>query len=656
MKVNPIKTTLYSSVLLAGIATTGLAAADEVTSAPVTTGGAQGETATTETSANLVQTTGDAPIVTPISGTEVTETSETDTSIKTTTTVVAEVSNPDFDNAVATAQATAAASVDVADVKAVQEKAIEDAKVAASTAVANNSLTADEANAALLAAQEKVAVTGGFTVSQEAAVQHPSVLSANNDNKVQTSALTSAVANYNQKLVDYKAQLDKYYQDALAYAAWEKAYKDYTGGASTRLLTKRLAEQATGLIYKTEADATMTVDSSTGSVDYLDKTIQGGHSVDAILEQYNTNRYLASDFNPVNGTQYTINADGEYTEDVWLKMATGQTLTVTYNNLVGTSYNGTPVKKIVATYTLVEAPSTDGSAIVKIYHDPTKTMFIGAQTDDETKKLHVKMDLNFFDSESATTPLDLSDNASVMSISSLNHWVTEHGDHIEKVGLNGNEYIQIPGSSVTMHADGFAYSTNDNEFVANGARFNSDPTIDPTTGEVLDEGWDAINADGTPRATNAYYGSAAMVFKGAPIDFIVSGNKQNIPTAYWFATDSSIAVPELPEEPEKPLVPDTVAVSVSYHKNLAPIASSNEKPKPQVPTEPEEPTPGKPVTPTPGKPVTPTATSVKGQVSKTATETLPETGESSQQVAVAGAGLVASAMTLLGMSTYKRKH
>ena len=90
--------------------------------------------------------------------------------------------------------------------------------------------------------------------------------------------------------------------------------------------------------------------------------------------------------------------------------------------------------------------------------------------------------------------------------------------------MNGNEYVQIPGSSITLHEDGYAYATNDNEFVANGSRFNSDPTVDPTTGEVTDEGWDAINPDGTPRTKNAYYGAAATIFKGEPMDFIAGGN------------------------------------------------------------------------------------------------------------------------------------
>ena len=395
----------------------------------------------------------------------------------------------------------------------------------------------------------------------------------------------------------------------------------------------------------------MTVENSAGSVDYLDKTIQSGHSVDDILEQFNTSRYIPSDFSAANGSQYTINADGEYTEDVWLKMATGQTLTVTYNNLNGTSFNGTPVKKIVATYTLVETPSTDGSAIVKLYHDPTKTLFIGSQTDDTNKKLHVKMNLNFFDSESSVTPLDLSKNGSVLSISSLNHWNTELGNHIEKVGLNGNEYVQIPGSSITLHEDGYAYATNDNEFVANGSRFNSDPTVDPTTGEVTDEGWDAINPDGTPRTKNAYYGAAATIFKGEPMDFIVSGNNLNVPTAYWFATNSTVVVPELPEEPNKPVLPNTVSAKVTYHKNFVSVEETTEKPKPQVPTTPAEPTPGKPVTST-SVPVIPTSVPVKEEA-----PTLPATGEKSTAASVAaGAAMVTSALALFGISTYKRKH
>ena len=277
MKVNPFKTTLYSSVLLAGLAATSLASADEAKDVTATTDtDATVSNTAAESSANLVKTTGDAAVVTTVPGTEEKTTTETDTTVKTTTKAIAEVSNPDFDNAVEAATTTAAASKDSADVKAVQDQAAKDAQEASNTVVSENKLTREEADAALTSAKANVVATGGFTATEEAGVKHTSVEAANNDNKVQTTALTTAVSEYKQKLADYKTQLDKYYQDVLAYAAWEKAYKEYTGGTTARLLTKGLAENATGLIYKTESNATMTVENSAGSVDYLDKTIQSG--------------------------------------------------------------------------------------------------------------------------------------------------------------------------------------------------------------------------------------------------------------------------------------------------------------------------------------------------------------------------------------------
>ena len=112
MKVNPFKTTLYSSVLLAGLAATSVAAADEAKDATVATDtDATVSNATAESSANLVKTTGDAAVVTTVPGTEETTTTETATTVKTTTKAIAEVSNPDFDNAVAAAKTTAAAKI-----------------------------------------------------------------------------------------------------------------------------------------------------------------------------------------------------------------------------------------------------------------------------------------------------------------------------------------------------------------------------------------------------------------------------------------------------------------------------------------------------------------------------------------------------------------
>ncbi len=108
--------------------------------------------------------------------------------------------------------------------------------------------------------------------------------------------------------------------------------------------------------------------------------------------------------------------------------------------------------------------------------------------------------------------------------------------------------------------------------------------------------------------------------------------------------DSSVIVPELPEEPNKPVLPNTVSAKVTYHKNFVSVEETTEKPKPQVPTTPAE--------PTPGKPVTPTSVPVKEEA-----PTLPATGEKSTAAsAAAGAAMVTSALALFGISTYKRKH
>ena len=65
-----------------------------------------------------------------------------------------------------------------------------------------------------------------------------------------------------------------------------------------------------------------------------------------------------------------------------------------------------------------------------------------------------------------------------------------------------------------------------------------------------------------------YYGAAATIFKGEPMDFIVSGNNLNVPTAYWFATNSTVVVPELPEEPNKPVLPNTVSAPYILPQDL----------------------------------------------------------------------------------------
>ncbi len=143
-----------------------------------------------------------------------------------------------------------------------------------------------------------------------------------NTNKVQTTALTTAVSEYNQKLADYKTQLEKYYQDVLAYAAWENHTRNMLLVEQIAcLLTKGLAENATGLIYKTDSTLLWLLKTSAGSADYLDKQSQSGLPVDEIWTIQHISVTLWAYLVQLT-VQYIITLY-EYTEDAWLKMGYG---------------------------------------------------------------------------------------------------------------------------------------------------------------------------------------------------------------------------------------------------------------------------------------------------------------------------------------------
>lgn len=134
MKVNSFKTTLYLSVLLAGLAATSLAAADEAKDVTATTDtDVTVSNTTAESSANLVKTTGDEAVVTTVPGTEETTTTETDTTEKLQRKLLQKFQ--------------ILTSKDSTDVKAVQDQVAKDAQEASNTAVSKNKLTREEADA-----------------------------------------------------------------------------------------------------------------------------------------------------------------------------------------------------------------------------------------------------------------------------------------------------------------------------------------------------------------------------------------------------------------------------------------------------------------------------------------------------------------------------
>ena len=522
--------------------------------------------------------------------------------------------------------------------------------------VGNTTVTTSDVTSQELEDAKAAAQNANLNVTETPAVKQPSVAAADADNKAQAQKINQAVADYDKAKTQY-AQDQKQYQQDLAdyntqkseYDAKKKAYDDYQQQVASGQGAGRV-EKAQGLIFESEPKATVTIQ---GVTDYLDKAARAAHQTDDILEQFNTDKYTDSEF--------TLNNPYDPNEDTWFKMAVGDTIAVTYENIVNSSYNKQKISKVVTTYKLNSSTNKDGTAIVELFHDPTKTIFIGAQTSNTGRndKISVTMQITFFDENGKA--IDLSDNRSIMSLSSLNHWTADYGDHVEKVELGNNEFIQIPGSSISLHGNEI-YSINDNQYKKNGATFDGDG----------DDGWDAVNADGDPRSATAYYGAGAMTYKGEPFTFTVGGNDQGLPTAIWFATNSTVAVPENPgEEPKKPSEPNLEKPTVTWHKNFV-VESKQEDVPPVTPPE----TPEKPVTPQttpPTRPNTPTPDAPKSSVPNKPTSfrparkdevrvrkreyqpSLPQTGDDNQ-TSLFALGLVSTAFAAAtAIAAYRRK-
>ncbi|MFC2400225.1 MAG: GbpC/Spa domain-containing protein [Streptococcus sobrinus] len=491
------------------------------------------------------------------------------------------------------------------------------------------------------------------TISQGETKTYDTVEEADAANKAQAQEIQNTLAQYQKDVADYKEKLanynkanEEYVAAKAAYDEKVKAYNDYQAKVKD-LTNPENAEVAKGLVFNNEPNAVVSVD---GVKQYVTKEAQGKHVQDEILQQFNTDKYSDSDFTSEN--PYAPN------EDSWFKMNVGDTVTATYTNLGNAEYLGTKIGKVVTTYKLTDSTSNDGSAIVKLYHDPTKTIFIGAQTsNDPSKAIKADIQVKFYDENGNL--ININGDNSVISLASLNHWTTQYGDHVEKVlNIGNNKFVAFNGSSIKLNADGAIYSPNDNEFVNNGAALNSD-------GE---NGWDKINADGEKRTTSSTYGAAAMTYDGEPFSISASGNNAEVPTAIWFAVNS-FAVQQPGEAPVAPVMPKLDAAKVVVNRANVKQTVDNKtpepkpgKPTPENPTTPETP---KSTTPTPEKPATPVKpqapSTTKEVVPKTETPTatsqraqtaqvLPQTGDAnSYGLAAFGAGIVAfSTLTLLG--------
>ncbi|WP_105145588.1 SspB-related isopeptide-forming adhesin [Streptococcus suis] len=240
-----------------------------------------------------------------------------------------------------------------------------------------------------------------------------------------------------------------------------------------------------------------------------------------------------------------------------IKLDKGESVTATYENLSNSSYAGTPLSKIVFTYSAQNATGN----VIDIATDPTITVTTYSEL-YETSRVNAHVEL--FD-ENNKKIVFTEENPAIFSLASLNY--SKH----DLVGANFQETVENFSNNVTIipitgsgivYENGSVHAANFNDKVENGSKY-------PSQGEGR---WDDTEL--------AYYGAiAGKVTSGDYISFdivskvdITSGVNQAGWTgnAFWFAFNTDVKAPVLP-----PLPP---------YKQITP---EQEK---EVPTKPVEPT------------------------------------------------------------------
>ncbi|WP_287710399.1 GbpC/Spa domain-containing protein, partial [Barnesiella sp.] len=311
-------------------------------------------------------------------------------------------------------------------------------------------------------------------------------------------------ADYDKKLAEYEAAKADYDKNLAKYMAEMEANKDKDG-----YLTKPSIQN---LIFQSEPQANHTVNKKPATEQEI-KEITAGMRPETVQALKNTG----------GGVLYVLQK--------------GQSVTVTYTNILNSSVNGKPIKKVVFTYTLLDSAYGD-RLLATFENDPTRTLHY--LNGDKYFKLN--MDVKFYDENGNL----IDPTGSLISFSSLNASFPNNGDW-EGVSDFSGTMIPIAGSSIQAQPNGTYHASTSNSFVGDGSKF-----------DVSD--WDV---DGSPLE---YYGAIAGRAEGNINFNILSEGRGYV----WFAFNSNVkahtitkpAPPEAPNYEKEPTAPDYQKVDV----------------------------------------------------------------------------------------------
>ena len=364
-----------------------------------------------------------------------------------------------------------------------------------------------------------------------------------------------------QKVNEHNAQLKAEYEKKLAQyeaakADYDKKLAEYEANKGKDGYLNQTYVQ--GLIFKSEADAHVTIVKSDGSIIVNNST--DSHRV--VLHK-------------------------------------GESVTVTYTNLKNSYYNGVKIDKVVYVYTAKDAVNG-----LYINQNPNITVrFISSDFDTADKNgeqngsqsSHIGMSIQFFDEKGQVITFN-EKNPALIAFNSLNktqkYAGSGYGESIHN--LSSNIKIETIAGSSVIYKDGVLYAGNYNDYVSNGSRFDANPNTDPNNY------WDG------PTQANRWYGAAVgVVSSGDTISFDIvmdagADAKRHEYGKFWFAFSSDVAAPVLtlptpPEAPnyeKAPTAPDyqkvdvpTIQIETAVHEVGVNKTTSMEVETPQLATE-----------------------------------------------------------------------
>ncbi len=313
-------------------------------------------------------------------------------------------------------------------------------------------------------------------------------------------------ADYEKKLAQYEAAKADYDKKLAEYEA-NKGKDGYLNNTYTQ-----------GLIFKSEADAHVTIVKSDGSVIANNST------------------------DPNNGT-----------DSYRVVLHKGESVTVTYTNLKNSYYNGVKIDKVVYVYTAKDAVNG-----LYINQNPNITVMIMSSDFDTADKngeqngsqsSHIGMSIQFFDEKGQVITFN-EKNPALIAFNSLNktqkYTGSGYGESIHN--LSSNIKIETIAGSSVIYKDGVLYAGNYNDYVSNGSRFDANPATDPNNY------W-----DGATQANRWYGAAVGVVSSGDTISFDIvmdagADAKRHEYGKFWFAFSSDVAAPvlTLPTPPEAP--------------------------------------------------------------------------------------------------------